>query len=107
MTSTAPSAQAVPASLPRFSRAERAVHRMTAILTIVCILTAAILYNGSLAIAIGHRRVVELVHVYCGFALPPPILLGLISVAYRSDLRRLNRFSPTDWKWLRSRNRRD
>ncbi|MDP9094221.1 MAG: cytochrome b/b6 domain-containing protein [Actinomycetota bacterium] len=96
-----------PARLSRFSRAERAVHRTTAVLMTVCIVTAAILYNGSLAIRIGHRHVVELVHVYAGFALPVPIVAGLLSAAYRADLRILNRFTPTDWRWLRRRTRCD
>jgi len=73
----------------------------------VCILTAFVLYNGSLTITVGHRRVVELIHVYAGFALPVPMLLGLISRAYRADLGRLNRFSRSDWQWLRSKTRRD
>jgi formate dehydrogenase subunit gamma len=91
----------------RFSRAERAVHRTIAVLMIVCIVTGAILYNGSLAIRIGHRHVVELVHVYAGFALPVPIILGVGSAAYRADLRILNRFTRSDWRWLRPRKRRD
>ena len=74
---------------------------------IVCILTAAVLYNGSMAIAVGHRRAVELIHVYCGFALPVPMLLGLVSHAYRRDLGHLNRFTRADWRWLRSSSRRD
>ena len=90
----------------RFSRAERAVHRAVAVLMLTCMATAAILYNGFLSAPIGHRRVVKLIHVSAGFALPIPILLGIASAAYRSDLRRLNRFSPTDWRWLRSSNRR-
>jgi len=94
------------ASLRRFSRTERIVHRMIAVLMVVCILTAAVLYNGSLAIPIGHRHLVELIHVYSGFALPVPMLLGIISAAYRADLRRLNRFTPLDWRWLRDRRRR-
>jgi formate dehydrogenase subunit gamma len=94
------------ASLRRFSRTERIVHRMIAVLMIVCILTAAVLYNGSLAIPIGHRHLVELIHVYSGFALPVPMLLGIISAAYRADLRRLNRFTPSDWRWLRDRRPR-
>jgi formate dehydrogenase subunit gamma len=93
--------------LDRFSRAERAVHWITAVLMIVCIVTAAILYNGSLSIDVGHRHVVELIHVYSGFALPAPMLFGLVSAAYRADLARLNRFRPSDWRWLRSRTRRD
>jgi formate dehydrogenase subunit gamma len=105
---TSPSARTAAApTLHRFSRAERAVHWTFAVLMIVCILTAAVLYNGSLALHVGHRRVVELVHVYSGFALPVPMVLGLVSVAYRADLHRLGRFAPSDWRWLRSRERRD
>jgi formate dehydrogenase subunit gamma len=95
------------ASVPRFSRAERMVHRVTAILMTACILTAVVLYNGPIAIAVGHRHLVELVHVYCGFALPAPMLAGLVSFAYRADLRRLGRFTPADGRWLRTRARRD
>ncbi|HEV7188463.1 MAG TPA: hypothetical protein VGN28_11260, partial [Blastococcus sp.] len=95
-----------PASLPRFSGAERAVHRTVAVLLLLSILTAAVLYNGSLALLVGHRHVVEVVHVYAGYALPVPILGGLLSRAYRADLTRLNRFAPSDWRWLRSRTRR-
>ncbi|MCW2672190.1 MAG: fdnI [Frankiales bacterium] len=91
----------------RFGKAARAVHWTVALLMIICIITAAILYNGSLEVAIGHRHLVELIHVYSGFALPVPILLGASSAEYRLDLRRLNRFTPADWRWLRSRERRD
>ena len=95
------------ANLRRFSSAERYVHRTVAVLMGVCIATAAVLYNGTLAVPIGHRHLVELIHVYSGFALPVPMLLGIASVAYRADLGRLNRFAPSDWRWLRSRTRRD
>lgn len=91
----------------RFSLAERIIHRTTAVLMIVCILTAAVLYNGSLSVPIGHRHLIELIHVYCGFALPVPMVLGLVSVAYRADLHRLGGFSSADGHWLRSRTRRD
>jgi formate dehydrogenase subunit gamma len=91
----------------RFARAERLVHRTFAVLMSVCIVTAAILYNGSISIHVGHRHLVEVIHVYCGFALPVPMVLGLASAAYRSDLSRLGRFTPSDWRWLRSRSRRN
>ena len=91
----------------RFSCAERLVHRAVAVLMLSCIATAAILYNGFLSAPVGHRRMVKLIHVFSGYALPIPILLGLVSTAYRADLRRVNRFSPADRRWLRSRNRRD
>jgi formate dehydrogenase subunit gamma len=93
--------------VPRFTRVERWVHRITGLLVGICIVTAAMLYYGPLALAVGHRRVVELIHVYAGFALPAPMLLAFASVAYRADLRRLNRFARSDWNWLRSRSRRD
>ncbi|MEO8889625.1 MAG: cytochrome b/b6 domain-containing protein [Jatrophihabitantaceae bacterium] len=91
----------------RFQRAERAVHWTIAGLMFVCIATGAVLYNGALAVPIGHRRAVELIHVYAGFALPVPLLLGLVSAAYRADLRRLNRVTPSDRRWLRGRRHRD
>jgi len=85
----------------RFGRAARGVHWSTGVLVLVCILTAAVLYNGSLAVLVGNRRVVELVHVWCGFALPVPLVLGFGSGTYRADLRRLNRMGREDWRWLR------
>jgi formate dehydrogenase subunit gamma len=93
--------------LVRFSRAVRWIHFATAVLLLVCIATGAILYNGTFAVFVGNRYVVEQVHVYCGFALPVPILAGLVSRSYRLDLGRLNRFTRHDWHWLRSRTRRD
>ncbi len=96
-----------PSNLSRFSRPVRWIHGTTAVLMIVCIMTAAILYNGSLAVLVGHRFIIEQIHVWCGFALPVPLLLGLASRSYRADLRRLNRFTRRDWQWLRSKTRRD
>ena len=90
--STPSAPESASASVPRFSRAERMIHRTTAILMTMSILTAAVLYNGSISIAVGHRHLVELIHVYCGFALPVPMLLGILSFAYRADLRRLGRY---------------
>lgn len=93
--------------LLRFTLGERIVHWLTALLTLICIATAAALYLGSLAVVVGHRQIVEIIHIYCGYALPLPMLAGLGMRAYRVDARRLNRFSPDDWRWLRSRRRRD
>jgi formate dehydrogenase subunit gamma len=93
--------------LVRFSLAVRVVHAATAAIMLVCIATAAILYNGSLAVLFGDRYLVEQIHVWSGFGLPVPLIVGLASRTYRLDLHRLNRFSSLDWKWLRSRQRRD
>jgi formate dehydrogenase subunit gamma len=91
----------------RFSRPVRWVHGITGVLMTVCILTAAILYNGSIAVLVGNRYIVEQIHVWCGFALPVPLIIGAFSRSYREDLGLLNRFSTRDWAWLRSRERRD
>ena len=72
-----------------------------------CLLTAFVLYYGPVSLAVGHRHTVELVHVWAGYALAAPLLLGLLSSAYRADLGVLNRFTREDWRWLRSKNRRD
>jgi len=73
-----------PAFLDRFTRAERTVHRLTAGLLLICLFTASALYMGPVSTIVGHRRLVELVHVYCGLALPGPLVAGLASAAYRA-----------------------
>lgn len=90
----------------RFDRVERYVHWAVGVLVVVCIVTAAILYIGSLAVLVGNRPIVEFVHVWSGFLLPIPLILGAVSRSYRTDLGRLNRFVADDWKWLRSKARR-
>lgn len=93
-------------TLVRFDRPVRWVHHATAVLMFVCLGTAAVLYVPALAETVGRRHLVRLVHVYAGFGLPAPAVLGWASRAFRDDLRRLNRFSPADWEWLRGRDRR-
>ncbi|GCB50713.1 cytochrome b/b6 domain-containing protein [Streptomyces sp. NL15-2K] len=95
------------ARLPRFSRAERWVHRTTAALMGVCVVTAACLYVPQLAELVGRRELVVRVHEWAGLALPVPVLVGLASRAFRRDLRFLNRFGPHDRVWLRAALRRD
>jgi formate dehydrogenase subunit gamma len=94
-------------TIPRFGQSSLWVHGLTATFMIICIGTAAILYNGSIAVLVGHRYLVEQIHVFSGFALPVPLVVGIVSRSYRDDTRRLNRFTARDWAWLRSRNRRD
>ncbi|MFI9244474.1 cytochrome b/b6 domain-containing protein [Streptomyces sp. NPDC053086] len=95
------------AGVHRFTRAERWVHRGTAALMGVCVVTAAFLYIPQLAVMVGRRELVVRVHEYAGVALPVPVLLGLASRAFRGDLRFLNRFGPHDRVWLRAALRRD
>lgn len=90
----------------RFTRAVRGVHHATAVLMLVCLATAAVLYVPAFAEAVGRRHLVKTIHLIAGFGLPVPALLGWAARAFRDDLRRLNRFSPDDWRWLRERDRR-
>ncbi|ALO92833.1 formate dehydrogenase [Streptomyces hygroscopicus subsp. limoneus] len=95
------------ARVHRFTRAERWVHRVTAVQMGVCVVTAAVLYIPQLAVLVGRRELVVRVHECAGLALPVPVLLGLASRAFRADLRFLNRFGPHDRVWLRAALRRD
>jgi formate dehydrogenase subunit gamma len=91
----------------RFSRTERWVHRTTAALMGVCVLTAACLYVPQLAELVGRRALVVTLHKWTGLALPVPVLAGLASRALRTDLGHLNRFGPHDRTWLRAALHRD
>ncbi|MGW0878820.1 cytochrome b/b6 domain-containing protein [Streptomyces sp. NPDC002671] len=90
------------ARIRRFGRAQRWVHRTTAVLMGICVATAAILYIPQLAVLVGRRELVVRVHECAGLALPVPVLLGLASRAFRADLGFLNRFGPHDRVWLRA-----
>ncbi|WP_086721965.1 cytochrome b/b6 domain-containing protein, partial [Streptomyces angustmyceticus] len=90
----------------RFTPAEHRVHRATATLMAVCVLTAGCLYLPFLAELVGRRALVVTLHEWSGLLLPVPLLLGLGSRALRADLTRLNRYGPHDRQWLRAALRR-
>ncbi|MFF2328663.1 MULTISPECIES: cytochrome b/b6 domain-containing protein [unclassified Streptomyces] len=90
----------------RFSTAERMIHRATGSLMLMCMVSAACLYLGPLAQLVGRRHLMVTVHEWSGISLPLPFLLGLLSVEFRADLRRLNRFAVYDRQWLRAVRRR-
>ncbi|MBK3642787.1 cytochrome b/b6 domain-containing protein [Streptomyces sp. MBT33] len=90
----------------RFSTAERMIHRTTGCLMLLCLVSAACLYLGPLAQLVGRRHLLVTVHEWSGISLPLPPLLGLLSPAFRADLRRLNRFAVYDRQWLRAVRRR-
>ncbi|MGC5000540.1 MULTISPECIES: cytochrome b/b6 domain-containing protein [unclassified Streptomyces] len=95
------------ARVHRFTPAERWVHRTGAALMGLCVVTAACLYVPQLAVLVGRRELVVRVHEWAGLALPVPVLLGLVSRAFRADLGVLNRFGPHDRRWLRAALHRD
>jgi formate dehydrogenase subunit gamma len=95
-----------PARVRRFTPAERWIHRTTAALMGVCVVTAACLYLPALAELVGRRALVVTVHQWSGLLLPLPVLAGLASRAFRADVGRLNRWGPHDRVWLRAARRR-
>ncbi|SNX88322.1 formate dehydrogenase subunit gamma [Streptomyces sp. TLI_55] len=95
-----------PDRVRRFTTAERLVHRTTGYLMLLCLVSAACLYFGPLALLVGRRHLMVTVHEWSGILLPLPTLLGLLSPAFRADLRRLNRFAVYDRQWLRAVRRR-
>src|SRR4051794_7377446 len=94
-------------TLPRFTAAERWVHRTTGFLIAVLTVTGSILYYEPFALAVGRRPTVEGLHIAAGLLLPVPTLIGLLlSPALRADVHILGRLTRTDREWLRRRDRR-
>ncbi len=90
--------------LARFDKVERAVHWTNAFLFAVLVLTGAALYLTPLIAFVGRRELVERIHLYAGIALPIPLILALSGrwgQALRRDIRRFNRWSNADRRWLR------
>lgn len=98
---------AKPDTLPRFSPAERWVHRVTGALIAVLTVTGSVLYYEPFALVVGRRPLVEGLHIAAGVLLPlPPLLGALASPSLRRDFAVLGRMNRTDWQWLRRRDRR-
>jgi formate dehydrogenase gamma subunit len=109
---TRPSPESAPgpdARLARFDRGERVLHWVNATLFAVMMATATALYVGSVSAVVGRRELVKTIHVWTGLALPWPILLTYAlrrwGRGFRADVRRLNRWSAADRRWLRTRGR--
>ncbi len=92
------------ATIVRFDRTQRVAHWANALLFVALIVTAIPLYLGSLFGLVLERHVVEEVHLWCGLALPVPIVVSLLGpwgAAMRADLARVSRWSEAEVEWLR------
>lgn len=108
-TGSPASGTAPPTQVQRFDRTERVVHWTTAILMLELLVTGAILYLPSIAIRVGHRALVENIHVYSGLALLVPLIVGVLGpwrAHLVADLRRFDRWTRTDWDWFHRKLRR-
>jgi formate dehydrogenase subunit gamma len=95
-------------TIERFTRAERWLHWVTATLVLTVALTGLILYVGPLTALFDRRELLKTIHVYAGLSMPVPLVAayaGRWRAAVRADMRRLGRWTPGDWRWLRSRGR--
>jgi formate dehydrogenase subunit gamma len=94
--------------IARFSRAERALHWVTAAAVLACAVTGFVLYVGPLTALVGRRTLVKDIHVVAGLAMPVPLVLayaGRWRDSVRADVRRLARWTAADRRWLLSRGR--
>jgi formate dehydrogenase subunit gamma len=99
----------VAGDISRFDAVERLVHWSTAVLMLTLIVTGAILYLPALAVRIGHRGLVENIHVITGLCLLGPLILGLAGPWRKNlvaDLRRFDRWSASDFDWFHGLSRR-
>jgi formate dehydrogenase subunit gamma len=95
--------------LQRFDLVERLVHWSTAVMMLTLIVTGAILYLPALAVRVGHRGLIENIHVITGLCLLGPLVLALAGPWRKhlvADLRRFDRWSASDFDWFRSMTRR-
>jgi formate dehydrogenase subunit gamma len=91
--------------LLRFDKVQRAAHWANALLFFILIVTALPLYFGSLERVVGRHLLIEEIHVWCGVALPVPLLVSLVGpwgARMRRDVRRFNRWTAGEVRWLRS-----
>jgi formate dehydrogenase subunit gamma len=94
--------------LLRFDRVQRTAHWANALLFGILMATALPLYFGSIGDIIGRRHLVAQVHLWAGIALPFPLIASLVGPwgsRMRADLRRINRWTREEMRWLRTLGR--
>jgi formate dehydrogenase subunit gamma len=92
----------------RFTPGQRWTHLTFGLLMGVLIVTAALLYIDALSTLVGRRNLVATIHFFSGLLLPIPLVVAAVrSAAFRADARRLNRWQPADYRWLRRAVRGD
>ncbi|MBO0894897.1 MAG: cytochrome b/b6 domain-containing protein, partial [Acidimicrobiales bacterium] len=96
------------ARLPRFDRVQRAAHWANAVLFGILILTALPLYFSSLERLVGRHVLIAQIHLWAGVALPVPIVVSLLGpwgARMREDVRRINHWTRSEVRWLRTLGR--
>jgi formate dehydrogenase gamma subunit len=91
-------------TIVRFDVVQRVVHWVNAALFAVLVFTGAALYIPALSGIVARRPLMARIHIDAGLLLPIPIVLALLGpwgAAMRRDVRRFNRWSNEDRRWLR------
>jgi formate dehydrogenase subunit gamma len=92
----------------RFDRVQRAAHWANAALFGVLMFTAIPLYFGSFFGVVFPRHIIAMIHLWCGLALPLPIVISLLGPwgrEMRRDVRRFNYWTKSEIRWLLTRGR--
>jgi formate dehydrogenase subunit gamma len=97
----------VTAELVRFTRTERALHRIHAVAFIVLLASGLCLYVPALAELVGRRGLFKTIHFYTAVAWLVAVLAIVLAGNRRSLLalaREVDRFDPRDRAWFRNRS---
>jgi formate dehydrogenase subunit gamma len=104
----APAATRRAARLLRFDRVQRSAHWANAALFGALMFTAIPLYFGSFFGVVLPRHLIEQIHLWCGLALPLPLIVSLLGPwgrSMRRDVKRINDWTREEIRWLRSLGR--
>jgi len=89
----------------RFDAVQRTTHWVMALLFGVVMFTAIPLYFGSFFGVVFPRHEIQLIHLWCGLALPVPIIVSVLGPwgrSMRRDVRRFSIWSREEIHWLRT-----
>jgi len=92
----------------RFDRVQRTAHWVNSALFGTLMFTAIPLYFGSFFGVVFPRHVIEMIHLWCGLALPIPIIVSMLGPwgrAMRRDVKRINAWTHQEIRWLFSLGR--
>ncbi|MFI5035644.1 MAG: cytochrome b/b6 domain-containing protein [Acidimicrobiales bacterium] len=107
MTLTRPAPRRT-ATLLRFDITQRTAHWVNAALFGVLMFTAIPLYFGSFFGVVFPRHTIQMIHLWCGIALPVPLLVAMVGPwgrRLRADLRRISVWTRREVRWLRTLGR--
>lgn len=110
MTAAPTEPAAATVRLLRFDRVQRAAHWANALLFGILIVTALPLYFASVERLVGRHALVAQIHLWAGIALPVPLVVSLVGpwgARMRRDLRRLNRWTVDELRWVRTLGRHE